>query len=169
MKKEKLSRLLSGIILILLGVLVAIFREGALDVYFGIVCCAAGLLLLIYTAYLVSKKEHLTPTGFIVGSVLLTMGISLFVHWITVGFLVSFIVVAVLGAGAGLVFYGAYLLSRKEQFNGFLNVIIGVVAIVLAILYKTVPDFAKIFWVIVGVVIAVYGVLEVASAFIEKK
>lgn len=169
MKKEKMSRLLSGIILIVLGILVAIFREGALDVYFGIVACAAGLLLLIYTAYLVSKKEDLTPAGFIIGSVLLAMGISLFVHWITVAFLISFIVVAVLGAGVGLVLYGAYLLSKKEQFNGFLNVIIGVVAIVLSILYKTVSDFAKIFWVIVGVVIAVYGVLEVASAFIEKK
>ena len=47
MKKEKLSKILSGVVLILLGILVAIFGAGALDVYFGIIACIVGLCLLI--------------------------------------------------------------------------------------------------------------------------
>jgi hypothetical protein len=45
----------------------------------------------------------------------------------------------------------------------------GVVAVVLAILYMTVADFAKVFWIIVGVVIAVYGLLGLVFTLIEKK
>ena len=103
------------------------------------------------------------------GSILLTTGIVLFTPWISVGVLIKFLAVVVLGAGVGLIFVGIYLLSKKDKFGGAIDIIIGAVAITLSVLYITVPEFNRAFWIIIGCVIAVYGVLDIASAFIDKK
>jgi len=169
MKKEKLTQILAGIILVILGILVAIFGTGAFDLYFGIIATAAGAVLLAYSLYFISKKQVLAPTFFIAPAVLLTVGICLLASVIGFGALVRFLVVLVLGFGAGLIFYGIYLVCKKATFSGVVNLIIGVAVVTLAILYLVLPKFETAFWIIVGCVIAAYGVLEIASAFIEKK
>ena len=169
MKKEKLTQILSGIILVVLGILVAIFGTGAFDLYFGIVAVASGAVLLAYVIYLLSKKQQLAPSFFVIPAVLLTVGICLLVNVIGFGALVKFLVVLILGLGGGILFYGIYLLCKKDKFSGLLNLIIGIAIITVSILYLTVPEFETAFWVIVGCVIAVYGVLEIVSAFVEKK
>ena len=169
MKKEKLTQVLVGAIMVALGILVAIFGTEAFDLYFGILATAVGAVLLGYGIYLASKKQLLAPSFFIIPAVLLTIGITLLVGTIGFGALVGFLVVLILGFGGGLLLYGIYLIVKKATLNGVIHVIIGVVAVTLSILYLTVPDFAKAFWVIVGIVIALYGILEIVDAFIEKK
>ena len=169
MKKEKLTQVLVGAILVALGVLVAIFGTEAFDLYFGIIATAAGAVLLAYAIYLMAKKQTLVASGFILPAVLLTIGITLLVGTIGFGALVGFIVVLILGLGAGLVLYGVYLIAKKATLSGVINLVIGVLAVTLSVLYLTVPDFQKAFWIIVGIVIALYGVLEIVSAFLEKK
>ena len=169
MKKEKLSKVLTCAVLIVLGILIAIFGTGAIDIYLGVVACVAGVVVLADTIFLITRKEKLVAAPFVLSLVLLAIGITLFTHWITFTALVNFLVVVVLGTGAGLLFYGAYLLAHKENSNGLLNMVMGVVALVLAILYIALPDFAKIFWIVVGVVIAVYGLLGLVFAITEKK
>ena len=169
MKKEKLSKILTFAVLVVLGILIAIFGTGAIDVYLGIVACVGGVVVLADTIYLLSRKEKVAAAPFVVSLVLLAIGITLFTHWISFAALVNFLVIVILGTGAGLLCYGIYLLAHKEKSAGILNVVMGVVAIVLAVLYIAVPDFVKAFWIIVGIVIAVYGALGLVFAFIEKK
>ena len=169
MKKEKLTQVLVGAILVALGILVAIFGTEAFDLYFGIIATAAGAVLLAYAIFLLTKKSILAASAFILPAVLLTIGITLLIGTIGFGALVGFIVVLILGLGAGLVLYGCYLIAKKATLSGVINLVIGVVAVTLSVLYLTVPDFAKAFWIIVGVVIALYGILEIVSAFVEKK
>jgi len=169
MKKEKLTQVLVGAIMVALGILVAIFGTEAFDLYFGILAVAVGAVLLGYAIYLISKKQVLAPTFIIIPAVLLTVGITLLVGTIGFAALVGFLVVLILGFGAGLLLYGIYLIVKKATLNGIIHLVIGVVAVTLSILYLTVPDFAKAFWIIVGIVIALYGILEVVDAFIEKK
>ena len=169
MKKEKLSKILTFAVLVVLGVLIAIFGTGAIDVYLGIVACVGGVVVLADTIYLLSRKEKVAAAPFVVSLVLLAIGITLFTHWISFAALVNFLVIVILGTGAGLLCYGIYLLAHKEKSAGILNVVMGVVAIVLAVLYIAVPDFVKAFWIIVGIVIAVYGALGLVFAVIEKK
>lgn len=169
MNKEKLSKILTCTVLIVLGILIAIFGTGAIDVYLGVVACVAGVVVLADTIFLITRKEKLVATPFVLSLVLLAIGITLFTHWISFAAIVNFLVVVILGTGAGLLCYGIYLLAHKETSNGLLNMVMGVVAIVLAVLYIAVPDFAKAFWIIVGVVIAVYGVLGLVFTLIEKK
>ena len=169
MKKEKLTQVLVGAILVALGILVAIFGTGAFDIYFGIIAIGAGAILLALAIALMVKKQVLAPTAFILPAVLLAVGITLFTPYIGFEALEQFIVVLVLGLGAGLLLYGCYLIGKKAPIDGVVNIVIGVVALTLSILFITVHDFEKAFWVIVGVVIALYGVLEIVTAFLEKK
>lgn len=170
MKKEKLSQVLSGVILVVLGILIAIFgAANVLDTYFGIIACVAGALLLCYAIYLLVKKQAVVPSTFILPCVLLAVGICLFTPWLSVGFVFDFLAVIAIGAGAGLIFFGAYLIAKKNVFGGILNIAVGAVVLTLAVLYKAVPEFAKAFWIIIGVLVAVYGVLMIVSAFLGKK
>jgi len=169
MKKEKLSKVLTCAVLIVLGILIAIFGTGAIDIYLGIVACVAGAVVLADTIFLITRKEKLVATPFVLSLVLLAIGITLFTHWISFAALVNFLVIVVLGTGAGLLCFGAYLLAHKDNSSGLLNMVMGVVAVVLAVLYIAVADFRTVFWIIVGVVIAVYGLLGLVFALTEKK
>ena len=170
MKKKKLSQVLSGVILVVLGILIAVFGAAqTLNIYFGIIACVAGALLLAYAIYLLVKKQAVVPSTFILPCVLLAVGICLFTPWLGVEFIFDFLAVIAIGAGAGLIFYGAYLIAKKNVFGGILNIVIGAVVLTLAVLYKAVPKFQNAFWIIIGVLVAVYGVLMIVSAFIGKK
>jgi len=168
MKKDKLSKVLTFAVVIALGVLIAIFGTDAIDIYLGIVACIAGVVVLVDTIYLITRKEEVPATPFVLSCVLIAIGVVLFTHYISFAALVNFLVVVILGLGAGLLGYGVYLLAKKQTSNGLLNVVVGVVALTLAILYMAIPDFAKVFWIIVGIVIAVYGLLGLVFTIVNK-
>ncbi len=168
MNKEKLSKILTFAVVIAMGVLIAIFGTDAIDIYLGVVACVAGVVVLADTIYLLTRKEKLVATPFIVSLVLIAIGITLFADYISFELFVKILVVVILGTGVGLLCYGIYLLAHKETSGGILNAVMGVVALVLAILYMAVPDFSKAFWIIVGIVIAVYGALGLVFTIADK-
>ena len=169
MKKETLFQILSGVILVALGVLIAIFQIGALDLYFGIIAIIGGALLLVYTCYLVAKKKPLNASNTILACVLLALGITLVIHFVSFGALIPLVLTLMIGGGAGLILVGAYALGKKDTFGGLANIIVGVAAITLAVLYIAVEGFRDAFWIIVGVLVAIYGALEILRAFVNKK
>lgn len=167
---EKNKTLVSGIVIIVMGILIAIFGgQAVLDVYFGIVSLVAGLCLVALGIYAMCKKQPVLGSTLILGCVLLAVGVTLFTDFLSVGVLINFLVVVVLGAGAGILAYGIYLLTKKETIPGLMNLVLGLVAIVVAVLYITVPDFRSVFWIIVGVLISVYGLVEFIYAIKEGK
>lgn len=169
MKKEKLSQVLTGLIIATLGVLIAVFGvTSVLNVYLGVVACVAGACLIVYACLLLSKKEILPPFPLVVGGALIAVAVGLFLGHINVGVVIAILVFAVLGGGAGLILYGVYLLTKKAKLLGVVNLIVGVVALTLGILYLTVDGFATAFWIITGILIAVYGVVETVLALSKK-
>ena len=170
MSKEKTSQLVSGIILLLLGVLIAIFGgQAVLDTYFGIVAIICGAVLLGLAIYQMAKKSGVNPLALILGCVLIAIGIALFTPFLSFSIIINILVIVILGVGAGLVCLGIYMLAKKDTVNGLINVIVGIVLIVLAVLYINVADFRKAFWIIVGILVAVYGVFEIINATIGTK
>ena len=168
--KAKQSTFISGLILIILGVLIAIFGgETVLDVYFGIVALVSGVCLLALGIYGMAKKAPVAPAPVILGAVLMAVGITLFTSYLSIADLVKFLVICVLGAGVGLMIYGVYLLTKKLTGVGVMNLVVGVVCVTLAILFIAVPDFRSAFWIIVGVVIAAYGLVETIYGVKELK
>lgn len=167
---KQVTRLLEGAILVALGIIIAICGIGsAIDIYFGIVFSAAGAALLVLGFLGLSKKDASSISDVLFGAILLTIGICLFTPWLSFGGLVEFLVIALLGLGAGLIITGIYFIAKRLLFNGVGQVTIGALMVTFVILYKTIPDFAKAFWIIIGILVAVYGALVIVSALIDKK
>ena len=169
MDKNKLLGILEGAVIITLGVLIAIFGFATVvDIYFGIVAIIVGAALLGVSIYSMIKKA-LTFGLLGLGTILIAIGIGLLVHQLSFGVLIPFVVFAVLGYGAALIIYGIYLLARKYTIYGVLVLIIGILLVTFAVLYLTVPEFQKAFWIAVGISIALYGVLYIVFILTEKK
>ena len=167
---NKLVQVLEGAVLVALGIIIAICGIGsAIDLYFGIIFTIAGACLLVLGFTGLSKKNTEGLSDVILGAVLLTIGICLFTPWLSFGALVEILVIALMGLGFGLILTGAYFVSHKAIFNGVGQIVVGALMVTFVIIYKVNPDFAKAFWIIIGVLVAVYGALVIVSALINKK
>lgn len=167
---SKVARILEGAIIVALGVIIAICGIGsAIDIYFGIACTIAGVVLLLLAFIGLSKKDVTYLSDIILGSVLLTIGICLFTPWLSFGALIELLVIALMGLGVGLIITGAYFITKKALFTGVGQIVVGALMVTFVILYKTIPDFAQAFWIIVGILVALYGVLLIVTALIDKK
>ncbi len=169
--KEKLLQIIEGLIIIALGVIIAVFGGGtALDIYFGIVCLVGGIALAVLSIVTLVKAKVLDFGATFLGSALLVVGIALFTDFLSFAALINLVVLLIMGLGIALVLYGLYsMLLKKDILAGICQIIIGAATIVLSILFLTVEEFRSIFWIIVGVVVAVYGVLVIITALLAKK
>ena len=169
--KDKLFGIIEALVLIALGIIIIVCGAGtALDIYFGIICLIGGLGLVALAILALSKTKVLPLATIVLGSVLTAVGIALFTPYLSFAALINLFVIIILGFGAALVIYGVYtLLVVKNLFYGVGQIVIGAGAIVLAVLYMTVPDFAQAFWIVVGVLFIVYGALCLIAAFLGKK
>lgn len=169
--KEKLLQIIEGLIIIALGVIIAVFGGGtALDIYFGIVCLVGGIALAVLNIVTLVKAKVLDFGATFLGSALLVVGIALFTDFLSFAALINLVVLLIMGLGIALVLYGLYsMLLKKDILAGICQIIIGAATIVLSILFLTVEEFRNIFWIIVGVVVAVYGVLVIITALLAKK
>ena len=168
MSKNKLLGVIEGAIIVALGVLIAIFGFGAVDLYFAIASTVVGAALLGVSIYGMSKNS-LDVGVLALSGVLIAIGVGLFTHYISFGILINLIVIAILGFGAALIIYGIYLIAKKYPVYGTLVLIIGVVLVTLSILYICLADFRNVLWIIVGIVIALYGVLYIVAVLTERK
>ena len=169
--KEKILQIIEGLIIIALGVIIAVFGGATvLDIYFGIVALVGGIALVILNIVGLVKAKLLDFGATFLACALIVVGISLFTEFLSFAILINLVVLLILGLGVALILYGLYsMLLKKDMLAGICQIIIGAAAIVLAILYLAVEEFRTIFWIIVGVVVAVYGVLVIVTALISKK
>ena len=171
-KNNKIVRIVEGAVLLVLGVLIAIFGgQAVLDIYFGIIAIVGGAVLLGLTIYNIVKKLPVLLGNVAMGTILLTVGLALVIKDapLSFGALINLFVFIILGLGAGLVLYGIYVLTKRAYFLGIGQIVVGVAAITLSILYITVPEFRTAFWIIAGILVAVYGLVELITPLIEKK
>lgn len=169
--KEKLINIIEAIVIIVLGIIIAVCGGGAaLDIYFGIVCIVGGVALAAIAVYTLGKTKVL-PFGMTFLSVaLITIAITLFIGQLSFSVLIWLIVYLMLALGIALVLYGIYTTAvLKNVIAGIAQIIVGAAIIVLTILFLTVEDFRTIFWIIAGILVAVYGVLMLISALVSKK
>lgn len=169
--KEKLFQVIEGIIIIALGIIIAVCGGGeALDIYFGIIALVGGVVLTAINVAMLVKTKALDFVALFLGTALIVVGIALFTDFLTFAALINLVVLLVLGLGIALIFYGVYtMIVLKNAVVGIGQMVIGIVTTVLAILFLCVGEFRTVFWIIIGIVVAVYGALVVISAFLPKK
>lgn len=170
MDKNKLITILEGAIVIALGILIAIFGAATvLDTYFGIVAVVLGAILTVVGIVALVKKAPL-PFGIVLGAcVAITIGVAFLTSHLSIEALIHFIVFVLIGLGGALALYGIYTIIKGQMLYGIIQIVVGAVLLTLGILFITVPDFQQAFWIITGIVVALYGAMMVVSVFLPKK
>ena len=170
MNKEKVIGLIEGILFIVFGVLVAI--NGGIsttDLYLGIVGVIAGSLLILLSLALYFKTRQMAFGPLAAGGVALVVGGGLLANDLTIAAIIYFLLFALMGLGGALIVYGIYAITKKAPLFGAAQVVIGAAFIVLPLCYLHVDGFDKAFWITVGVMMIVYGVLFIISLFVNNK
>ena len=168
--KQKLTNVIEGVVMVILGILIAIFGGvDVVDVYLAIIALVAGVLLAAICIARLVKNSTLVSNELIYSAALIGLGIALLTDFVTVGALVPVILVLIISAGAALVLLGIYSLAKKATTLGLVQLIVGAIAITLGLLYIFVDGFAQAFWIIVGIIVALLGILLVTSQFVDLK
>ena len=166
---KKVLGILEGAVIIALGVLIAVFGgQAVLDIYFVILFLIAGVSLLVVACVGLAKTKELSFGLLFLAFAGLVLGTFLLAKYYSFAYLVYTLVLLVIAAGAALIFYGVYYITKKNTFTGVGQVVIGALAITFGTLYIFVPEFQKWFWIVIGVLVAVYGVFYIVNAAMSK-
>ena len=128
----------------------------------------AGVILLTLSVVSLVRKEPLLFSNLFLGTSLVVVAIFLLARfYISFGLFINLLVLLLLGLG--LILYGVYVLAKVSLFYGIGQIVVGAAFIVFSCLYIWVPEFATAFWIIVGVLVALYGLIFLLSAIFDKK
>ena len=170
MKNKQLVLFLEGLLTTVVGVRIAVFGiQTVIDTYFGILFLITGVAFLGIECVALSKKNELSFANLFLGMACLLIGIFLLASILSFGILIGIFVTLVIAFGAALMFYGVYSLAKKETVAGVVQLVFGAVAVTMGILYLTVDDFAKAFWIVIGILVALYGAFLMVTALVKKK
>lgn len=166
---NKVATIVEGLIIAVIGVLISIFGPTqVIDTTFAIIAIAFGAVLLVFSVLAIVQKRDINASLTILGSVLLFVGIFLLTSWLSFGVLVNFVVIVLMGLGVGLIILGLLSVSKKNLPLGVSQLVIGALLTLFTSLYLGVEGFRSAFWIIIGIVIAIYGVLMTVSALLVK-
>ena len=166
---KKLLAILEGAATIVLGVLVAVFGgQAVLNLYFGILFLVAGAGVLAFViAGLARTKIVLFPPLFIAVA-LIFAGSFMLVGYLSFGLFVDLLVVLLVAAGFALALYGVYTLVKLNLFQGVGQIVVGGALATFGLCYIYIFEFRLYFWIIVGCLIAVYGLIYLLAALFTK-
>ena len=169
---QKTISIIRGIAIMVIGILIAIFGgQAVMNIYIGVACVIAGALLLAVECYNLTKKIPLRPVYLALGGALVALAIALFVNQADIaGAAIGVLVAMILGAGVGIAFYGIYLTTKKQPLAGVLLIIIGLGMLTMSICWYAIgADFHRYFWIIIGSLIAAYGLVVTVLVLTVKK
>ena len=170
MEKKKLYAIIESIGLIVLGVLIAAFGgQAVLDTYFAIVLVAGGALVLCLCIYDLAKTRLLLFAPLFLGVAALLIGIFILTNYYSFGYFLYTLILLLIAGGIALVFYGIYTITKKAVLFGVIQIVLGTVVTTLGFLYIFVAKFQNVFWIVAGIVLALYGVFYLVETLFEKK
>ena len=168
-KNKKLVNVLEAVIMIVFGILLAIFGFGMIDLFCGISFIVSAVAMLVVIFYDLSKRKILSFNNLFAFSAFLIFGIILLLKQFSLYYNVIILIFLTIAFGCALIIFGAYSIAKVNALFGVGQIVVGAVAVTAGILYQYVPEFRTAFWIIVGVLVAVYGVLLLITALTNKK
>ena len=167
---NKIANVFRGAFIIVLGVLMAVCGVGtAVDTYFGVVAIVAGVLLLGLGVYTAAKKQPLAIGAILLGAILTTIAVAVFMSKLSFAVLVTLFIYVIMGLGFGLALLGIFSLARRQVLAGVVEIVVGGLLVLFTALYLGIPDFQKAFWIIVGIIMIVFGVAIIVFTLVDKK
>ena len=170
MKNKDVTKLIQGIVAVVVGILIAVLGIGSvMDTYLGILAVVAGAILMGLAFYNAYNKKILPLAPLALGGSLIAIGIGVFTNYISFAVLINILVVSLFGVGAALIIFGIFVCAKGKVPFGICFIVLGAALIALASCYLAFEDFRKVFWIIVGILIAVDGALTIILALTENK
>ena len=167
---NKLVTIIQGAIAVALGILIAVFGGvQTLGTYFGVLFIIAGVFALALAFTALFRTQLLGFGGLFIGGAFLALGTALLIHPELFGFIVYIVVLLIIAAGSALVVYGVFTIVKHSLFYGLGQIVVGAIAVTLAVLFLKVGGFQTVFWIIVGVLVALYGVCMIVTALVVKE
>ena len=163
---KKIMTIVEGAALIVLGILLAIFGgQAVLDVYFGIIFVIAGVLFLAVCIIGLLKTKELIFGFVFAAAAFLLFGIFLLTKYYSFAAFVYAIILLIIAGGIALFLFGIWSLIRVSLFLGIGQMVVGAAVATLGFCYIFIPEFYATFWIIAGIIVALYGVFYVLSGF----
>lgn len=167
---KNLKTILLGSILTAFGVLLAVFGGATIlnmVLAFSFIVIGSAMALVILISLI--KKYSVALVDFIIAAILISVGVGLLTGYVNLDVAIKLMVLAILGGGAALVLYGVYTICKKHIFIGIIQILIGAICVALPIVYILVETFQMIFWIVVGVTIALYGAFIIISVIANSR
>jgi len=170
MEKKKVYAIIEALGLIVLGVLIAAFGgKTVLNTYFAIILIAGGAFVLCICLYDLIKTKLMLFAPLFLGTAALLLGIFILIDKYTVSWVLDTLVLLVLAGGIALIFYGIYTISKRATLYGVVQIVVGTVVATLGFLYIFAPKFQTVFWIVAGILVALYGVFYLVETLFDKK
>lgn len=168
---KKLVAICEGVLLVVIGVLVAVFGGGqTMDLIFGIIGIAGGAAMLCLAILALIKEKKYAFNLWFVAVAGLLIGIFLVAEKTTIAFLIEYAIYFGIAFGAAFLGFGIYnLVAKKDVKAGLIQLLGGALIVTFGMLFLFVPDFAQFFWIVVGVLIALAGVYVAVMALLKKE
>lgn len=168
--EKKLLAICEGALAIVIGVLMACFGgQTVLDIYFGVLLVVAGALFLILSIVGLVKTKVLAFGSVFAALAGLLIGSFLIARYYSFDRFIEAFILIMIAAGAALVLYGIYTIFKQGLFAGLGQIVIGGGVFALGFCYIYIPSFYKVFWIIIGVLVAVYGLFFLLNALLSKE
>ena len=170
MEKKKVYAIIEALGLIVLGVLIAAFGgQSVIDTYFGIILVAGGAFVICVCLYDLIKTKLMLFSPLFLGTAALLVGIFILTGKYSFAYFLYTLILLIIAGGIALIFYGIYTISRRATLYGVVQIVVGTVVATLGFLYIFAPKFQTAFWIVAGIVLALYGVFYLVETLFDKK
>ena len=169
---KKLMSILIGAGVVALGVLImlaGIISHYVLNVVIAVLLMVGGAGCLAFGVYGLIKDKKLEFNVCLGAFAGIWLGLILILEYLDIFSIVGLVFLVVPAVGLAMLVHGIYMICKKETVPGVIKAVIGAVAATVGILYVFVPSFQDIFWIIAGVLVALFGVYLIVMAFVKKE
>ena len=166
----KVMNVLRGVFVVVLGIMVCLFGVGAaVNTYFGIVAIVTGVLSIAFGIFTMVKKLPLALAPWLLGPVLITIAVALFMGKLSFAVLVDLFVFVVMGLGFALAVLGIIFIAKRMIAIGLSEIIVGALLVLFTALYLGIPDVQSAFLYFVGILMIAFGICVIVFSIVEPK
>ena len=170
---KKLTGILTGVAVAAFGLLLLLTSIldslDVVNVIFGVVLMLLGAACVALAVLGLVKEKKLEFKLCLGATAGLFLGLMVILNQLNIFAIFALLVYAVPPVGLALLAHGIFMICKKETVPGLIKAGVGVAATVIGMLYLFVESFQQVFWIIVAILLLVYGAYMIVMACLKKE